>query len=242
MKSDRYSNIYQLGKYINKNLKKNKSKLLYVIKNIYYKYENIEYPIILERNCAAEMYLNFYIDKYLKSEVEQDCFWEYIRIISELFTDNFQESLNNNTKLDKVNDFFRFIKSNNPCIYKLCVENKLIVLLHDNISKQYKGSFNEEKYINNQCSVINIYENDDNLDYIFILAHELGHFIEKNYKSELTSVIETYDIEMIADSIAIIILENINYDISKLKIDDRYLCEIHQTSLHLVKIVNQHVV
>ena len=143
IKLNNYLNIYELGEYINRNLKQNKRELSSLFENIYYKYENMEYPIILESNCAAEMYLNYYIDKYFKSGIKQDYFWEYIRIISESFKNNFEGRVNDSTILDKVSEFFCFVKNNNSYIYNLCIDKKLVVLLHDDINKKYKGSFNE---------------------------------------------------------------------------------------------------
>lgn len=222
-----FEDIYKFGNYLcETNLNNKQKEFLKSIKLIYDKYLNLEYPVIKCNEEASELYIVYYINNYINHKIDEKVFLDYLKKLGIILKNDFSLFLKDEICFQKINECMINIFKKYKYIYQLAKDNNLVILLHNRVNINNKGTFSVELYGDVKCSVINIYQNNDNLNYIFILAHEIGHFIYEFCKDEINSMllfkVNELDKEKIADDIAIVILRGIGYKIDNYIIDSNF--------------------
>lgn len=235
-----FKDIYEFGNYLcSTNFNNEKKEFLNKIDLLYKKYLTLEYPVIKYNEEASELYIIYYINNYINNKINEDVFWDYLKKLGIVLKYDFDLFLNEEICFLQVNNFIVNLFEKYKFIYKLARDNNLVVLLHNRVNFNYKGSFSIEPYGSIRCSVINIYQNNSNIDYIFVLAHEIGHFIyefcEKEVKGIFIVDIEALDKERIADYIAMVILIELGYKIDNSCIMDEHFSKFKEMNDFLKK-------
>lgn len=209
-----YMRVGELGKYINDIYFNNEKNIKDFIMKIYNSYDNRTYPYVVEKKKAAEIYLMFYLEKYMMGEINEIFLRKYFKALSIILINDFKDTGSVIANVNEIEIFIGKIAEIYDFFLELAKRKKLIILVHQDANINYKGSYTKEKYKGEEYDVINIYNNNNEIDYLFVLAHEIGHFIHLNkiQKFEkLENIID--DKEEIADLIAIFLISKAGYNI-----------------------------
>lgn len=201
--NNKLTTLQELYKYI---INVDNDKILEILYDKYLNFFKMNKQLFFYEDMSV--WFTFLIDfeKALSSNVNEQMLIKFVHSQATIYQMEHKNFNGNHIDEKEIEKTFYKIVENNILLKSLIKKHELYILIHRESHICYKGIFCKEYFSRKQCNIIHIYETKE-LDYKFILAHELGHYIFENIFKYCDVEIE--EKEKIADKYADTLLRSI---------------------------------